>query len=133
MRVGAGGLMAKRTSLTATNPAMSVPWAEPSRTTRASPKPSPPKAARLGIHIGKTPARVAQARPNQTTPAELTECAAFVGEFVTAVRTAKKAGKTPEDVAKSWSTPAKFAENNYGPADAKRVMADAQVIWNEIK
>ena len=71
--------------------------------------------------------------PNQTTPAELTEYAAFVGEFVTAVRTAKKAGKTPEDVAKSWSTPAKFAENNYGPADAKRVMADAQVIWNEIK
>ena len=71
--------------------------------------------------------------PTQTTPAELTEYAAFVREFVTAVQTAKKEGKTPEDVAKSWSTPAKFAGNGYGPADAKRVMADAQVIWNEIK
>jgi len=71
--------------------------------------------------------------PNQTTPAELAEYAAFVGEFVTAVQTAKKEGRTLEDVAKSWSTPAKFAGNGYGPADPKRVMADAQVIWGEIK
>ena len=71
--------------------------------------------------------------PTQTTPAELTEYAAFVREFVTAVRTAKKEGKTAEDVAKSWSTPARFAGSGYGPADPKRVMADAQVIWDEIK
>jgi cyclase len=71
--------------------------------------------------------------PNQTTPADLTEYAAFVREFVTAVQTAKSGGKTLEDVARSWSTPAQFAGNGYGPADAKRVMADAEVIWNEIK
>jgi glyoxylase-like metal-dependent hydrolase (beta-lactamase superfamily II) len=71
--------------------------------------------------------------PNQTTPADLKEYAAFVGEFVTAVRTAKKEGKTLDDAAKSWSTPAKFAGNGYGPADPKRAMADAEVIWNEIK
>jgi cyclase len=69
--------------------------------------------------------------PANTTPAELKEYAAFVREFVTTVQAAKKDGKTLDDVIKSWSTPAKYT--GYGPADAKRVMADAQVIWDEVK
>lgn len=71
--------------------------------------------------------------PNQTTVAELKEYAEFVREFVTAVRNTKSSGGTVEDVVKKWSTPAKFAGAGYGPADPKRVMADAQVIWDEIK
>jgi cyclase len=69
--------------------------------------------------------------PANTTPAELKEYAAFVREFVTTVQAAKKDGKTLDDVIKSWSTPAKYT--GYGPADPKRVMADAQVVWDEIK
>ena len=71
--------------------------------------------------------------PNQTTVAELKEYAEFVREFVTAVRNTKSSGGTVEDVVKKWSRPAKFAGAGYGPADPKRVMADAQVIWDEIK
>ena len=67
--------------------------------------------------------------PANTTPADLTEYAAFVREFVTAVQEAKKSGKTLDDVVKSWSTPAKYA--GYQAADANRVKADAQVVWEE--
>jgi cyclase len=71
--------------------------------------------------------------PANTTPAELKEYAAFVNEFVTTVQAAKKGGKTLDDVVKSWSTPAKFSGSGYGPADAARVKADAQVVWDESK
>jgi glyoxylase-like metal-dependent hydrolase (beta-lactamase superfamily II) len=67
--------------------------------------------------------------PANTTPADLKEYAAFVAEFVATVQQAKKSGKTLDDVVKSWSTPAKYT--GYPAADANRVRADAQVVWEE--
>lgn len=66
-----------------------------------------------------------------TTPADLKTYAEFIGDFVAAVQAAKTAGKTVDDVVRSWQTPAKYA--GYGPAQAARVKADAEVIFTETK
>ena len=49
----------------------------------------------------------------------------------TAVQDAKKAGKTVDDVAATWKTPAKYA--GYAAPTPARVKADAQVIFDETK
>ncbi len=77
----------------------------------------------------------------QTTVAELSEYGAFVREFTSAVRAAKKAGKTVDQFVKEWKTPAKYA--GYQPADRPTglpgisqtdfVRDTATVIWEEIK
>ncbi len=69
--------------------------------------------------------------PAQTTPADMKEFAEFVREFVTTVQAAKKAGKTSEEAASSWSTPAKF--KGYAPANLERATAYAKVIYDETK
>jgi len=55
----------------------------------------------------------------------------FVRDFVTAVREAKKQGKSAEDIASSWKVPAKYA--GYSPAQAASVKIAAQVVMDEIK
>jgi|SRR5215471_4624367 len=77
----------------------------------------------------------------QTTGADLREYGAFVREFTTAVRAAKKAGKTVDQFVKEWKTPAKYT--GYLAADAPTgvpnisqanfVRDAAMVIWEEIK
>ena len=69
--------------------------------------------------------------PAQTTPADMKEFAAFVGEFVTSVQAAKKAGKTSDEAAAAWTTPAKYA--GYAPPNADRAKAYAKVIYDETK
>jgi len=67
--------------------------------------------------------------PANTTPAELREYAAFIGEFVTTVQSARKSGKTMADIVSSWKTPATYA--GYPAANPDRVKANVQVIWDE--
>ena len=55
----------------------------------------------------------------------------FVADFVKFVQDAKKGGKTVDDVAKTWKTPAKYT--GYGNPQEARVRADAQVVWDETK
>ena len=69
--------------------------------------------------------------PTTTTPADMKTHSAFLAEFVKFVQDAKKAGKTVDDVAKTWATPAAYA--NYAKPNPDRVRADAQVIWDETK
>ena len=69
--------------------------------------------------------------PAQTTPADMKEFAEFVREFVTTVQAAKKAGKTSDEAAAAWSTPAKY--KGYAPANADRAKAYAKVIYDETK
>ena len=69
--------------------------------------------------------------PTTTTPADLKTYSEFIGEFVSAVQAAKKAGKTVDDVVASWKTPAKYA--GFATPQAARVKADAQVIFAETK
>ena len=70
--------------------------------------------------------------PAQTTPADMLQVADFVSDFVAYVQAGKKAGKSVEDVAKGWSTPAKFT-GFAPPPDILRVEAYVQVIFDETK
>jgi glyoxylase-like metal-dependent hydrolase (beta-lactamase superfamily II) len=66
-----------------------------------------------------------------SSAADLREYASFIRDFVTAVQEARTAGRTVDDVVKSWQTPAKYA--GYPAPDPARVRADAEVIWKETK
>jgi glyoxylase-like metal-dependent hydrolase (beta-lactamase superfamily II) len=55
----------------------------------------------------------------------------FMRDFVTAVRDAKKQGKSPDDFAASWKVPEKYA--GYPAAQAAGVKNAAQVVMDEIK
>jgi hypothetical protein len=69
--------------------------------------------------------------PTTTTIADMVTQSQFIADFVKFVQDAKKAGKTVDDVVKTWATPAKYA--NYSKPNPDRVRADAQVIWDESK
>jgi glyoxylase-like metal-dependent hydrolase (beta-lactamase superfamily II) len=64
------------------------------------------------------------------TPADLQEYAAFLGEFVDAVRAAKKAGQTAEQVAASWKAPEKYAK--YGMPPAPRLQGIVELVYKEL-
>jgi len=66
----------------------------------------------------------------QMTVADLREYAEFNRAFLDAVRAGKQAGRTAEDVAGTWTVPARFAGYAQPPAD--RLRSNAQVIWNEL-
>lgn len=67
----------------------------------------------------------------QTTVAEMKEFAEFVREFVSSIQAAKKAGKTSDEAAAAWSTPAKYV--GYAPANADRAKVYAAIIYAETK
>jgi len=69
--------------------------------------------------------------PAQTTPADMKEFAEFVREFVTTIQASKKAGKTSDEAAAAWATPAKY--KGYAPANPDRAKAYAAVIYAETK
>jgi len=66
-----------------------------------------------------------------TTMADMKTQSEFIAEFVTFVQDAKKSGKTVDDIATAWKTPAKYS--GYATPAPARVKADAQVIWDETK
>jgi len=67
----------------------------------------------------------------QMTMNDLQEYAQFNREFLSAVQGAKKAGRSAEEVAKSWTMPAKYA--GYAAPQPARLQSNVQVIFNEIK
>ncbi len=80
------------------------------------------------------------------TMADLKTYGEFVGEFVRAVQTAKRAGRTIDDLVNSWDTPERFRKDGYltreelqrstrQPAEAQkaRLRAYVEVVWNETK
>jgi hypothetical protein len=94
-----------------------------------------------GVAIGDTLAKAANSVKNidtiitghsiQVTVADLREYADFNREFLTTVREAKKAGKSVDDVANSWTMPAKYA--GYAAPQPARLKSNVQVIFNELK
>ena len=64
------------------------------------------------------------------TPADLEEYSRFVGDFVAAVREAKQAGRSVDDVAGSWTIPAAYA--GYADPQPERLRAYIQVIYDEL-
>jgi cyclase len=77
------------------------------------------------------------------TMADLKTYQAFIREFVEAVRAAKKAGRTIDDVVNSWSVPERFLKDGYTTPEeyqrlsrqpmAVRLRANVEVIWRETK
>jgi hypothetical protein len=61
---------------------------------------------------------------------ELKEFSDFNKEFLAAVREARKAGKSVDDLAASWKMPPKYT--GYGPVQDARLKSNIQVIYNEL-
>jgi glyoxylase-like metal-dependent hydrolase (beta-lactamase superfamily II) len=67
-----------------------------------------------------------------TTRADLREFIQYVRDFVKAAQDGKKSGKSVDDVAKAWQTPAKYVGYEAMPA-AVRVRANVDLIFKETK
>jgi cyclase len=66
-----------------------------------------------------------------TTPADLKLYSEFIADFVKFAQDAKRAGKSVDDVASAWTTPAKYS--GYAKPNPARAKADAQVAFDESK
>jgi len=96
-----------------------------------------------GVEIGDSLAKAENALKNSAdivitghamttmTMGDLREYADFNKEFLAAVRDAKKAGKSVDDVANTWKMPEKY--KGYAPPQAARLKANVQVIYDELK
>jgi glyoxylase-like metal-dependent hydrolase (beta-lactamase superfamily II) len=67
----------------------------------------------------------------QMTWGDLKEYIAFNREFLETVRAARKAGRTVDEVAANWKTPAKYVGYE-PPQSADRLKGNVQVIYNEL-
>jgi len=65
------------------------------------------------------------------TMADLTEYAQFNKDFLAAMREAKKAGKSVDEVAMNYKMPEKY--KGYAPPAAARLKANVQVVYDELK
>jgi len=65
------------------------------------------------------------------TMADLREYAQFNKDFVADMKQAKTAGKSVDDVVKSWKMPAKY--NGYAAVQEPRLRSNVQVVFNELK
>ena len=94
-----------------------------------------------GVEIGNTLAKAASELGNVEgiitghstvmTPAELREYSEFNKEFAAAVQAAKKAGRTVDEVAGSWTIPAKY--QGYAAPAAVRLKSNVQIVFDETK
>jgi glyoxylase-like metal-dependent hydrolase (beta-lactamase superfamily II) len=94
-----------------------------------------------GLEIGDTLAKAAAGMKNvetiitghsrQMTLADLREYAEFNREFANAVREGKKAGRSVDEIAKSWTMPAKYT--GYTAPNPQRLQSNVEVVYNEIK
>jgi glyoxylase-like metal-dependent hydrolase (beta-lactamase superfamily II) len=93
-----------------------------------------------GVEIGRTLGRAAEVsgvdqiitgHSTVMTPADLKQYSEFNNEFAATVAAAKKAGKTVDEVASTWTIPAKYT--GYGMPQAARLRANVQVVFDETK
>lgn len=79
----------------------------------------------------KTADTIITGHSTQMTMNDLREYADFNRDFLNAVREAKKSGKTVEEVAKTWTIPAKYT--GYAAPQPARLQANVQAVFNEVK
>jgi cyclase len=94
-----------------------------------------------GLEIGDTLAKAAAGMPKvetiitghstQMTLADLKEYAQFNRDFANAVREGKKAGRSVDEIAKSWTIPSSYA--GYSQPQAERLRSNVEIVYNEIK
>lgn len=66
------------------------------------------------------------------TMADVKMYSEFIREFVDAVRAAKKAGRTIDEVAKTWKVPERFTAAGYAQPPEARIRPNVEVIWKEV-
>ncbi len=70
--------------------------------------------------------------PTTLAMSDLETYGVFIGEFVRAVREARRAGGTIDDFVKTWRLPERFLEQGYVDTTHRRpIRSDAEVVWNE--
>ena len=79
--------------------------------------------------LNKTADTIITGHSTQMTMADLKEYVAFNREFFNDARTAKKAGKSIDDVAASWKMPAKYT--GYAAVDANRLKNNVKLAFAE--
>ena len=95
-----------------------------------------------GVLIGDTLAKAAKSfngkidtvitgHSTTMTVADLSEYSEFNTQFMRDVQAAKKAGKSVDDVAKSWKIPEKF--KGYADPAPARLKANVQIVFDETK
>ena len=67
-----------------------------------------------------------------TTRADLREFIQYVGDFVKFAQDGKRSGKSVDEVAQAWKTPAKYAGYEAMPIPV-RVRANVELIFKETK
>ena len=96
-----------------------------------------------GVHYADTLRKAVKGVPNidsiinghtpaNTTPADMLRFADFVSEFVAYVEAGKKAGKSAEQVAKEWKTPATY-KDFADPLTIERFTSYVTLIFEETK
>jgi cyclase len=98
-----------------------------------------------GVEIGATLAKAAVGLKNvdtiitghstQMTMTDLREYAEFNTQFAAMVREGKKAGRSIDDIAKSWKMPAQFNGYTQPQTEAQlaRLRSNVEIIYNELK
>jgi cyclase len=66
------------------------------------------------------------------TSADIQTYSEFIRDFVAAVRAAKKAGQSIDDVASSWRLPEKYQQAGYQQPQAARIKPNVEVLWKEL-
>ena len=71
---------------------------------------------------------------NQTvvTIADVQMYSEFIRDFVAAVRAAKKAGQSIDEVANSWKLPERYVQAGYLQPQPARVKPNVEVLWKEL-
>jgi glyoxylase-like metal-dependent hydrolase (beta-lactamase superfamily II) len=81
--------------------------------------------------LNKTADTIITGHSTQMTMNDLREYADFNRDFLNAVREGKAAGRTVEEIAKSWTNPAKYV--GYAAAQGGGLQRNVQVVFNELK
>jgi len=93
-----------------------------------------------GVEIGSSLAKAAEVKnidaiitghSTVMTTADLREYAQFNKDFAAAVQAGKKAGKTVDEVAASWTMPANYT--GYGAPAPARLKANVQIVFDETR
>jgi glyoxylase-like metal-dependent hydrolase (beta-lactamase superfamily II) len=66
------------------------------------------------------------------TMADVKEYSDFNRAFIDAVRAAKKAGQTIDQVVNSWKVPERFLKSGYQQPQAERLRSNVEVVWKEL-
>ncbi|OFW00889.1 MAG: hypothetical protein A3I61_03925 [Acidobacteria bacterium RIFCSPLOWO2_02_FULL_68_18] len=81
--------------------------------------------------VGKQVDSIVTGHSTVMTPTDLREYAEFNRDFLNGVREAKKAGRSVDEIVKTWKTPAKY--KGYADPQPMRLQANVENIYKEVR